>query len=220
MAKVNFKRVLTSDDVENLTIEDGSFIITKDGKIFTDYENERISIGGTPDTEVSITSTNSVENKAITNYVDMQTNSINSNIGTLPELKTTNKDNLVNAINELSVDYVVEQGTNDIWTYRKWNSGIAECWCNKTLITAISNAWGSIYDSNNKINEFDFPSNLFIEAPILSVVGFPTEGNAIMGVEFSTPLTQSNVPRTYITSAKTKTSSTYIVSYRAIGKWK
>lgn len=25
-------------------------------------------------------------------------------------------------------DYVVEQGTKDGWTYRKWNSGIAECW--------------------------------------------------------------------------------------------
>jgi hypothetical protein len=27
-------------------------------------------------------------------------------------------------------DYVVEQGTNGIWTYRKWNSGVAECWGN------------------------------------------------------------------------------------------
>lgn len=25
-------------------------------------------------------------------------------------------------------DYVVEQGTSGVWTYRKWNSGIAECW--------------------------------------------------------------------------------------------
>ena len=25
-------------------------------------------------------------------------------------------------------DYVVEQGTQDAWTYRKWASGIAECW--------------------------------------------------------------------------------------------
>ena len=28
----------------------------------------------------------------------------------------------------LIADYVVEQGTDGIWTYRKWNSGIAECW--------------------------------------------------------------------------------------------
>ena len=25
-------------------------------------------------------------------------------------------------------DYVVQQGTSGIWTYRKWNSGILECW--------------------------------------------------------------------------------------------
>lgn len=28
----------------------------------------------------------------------------------------------------LGVDWIVEQGTRGIWTYRKWNSGIAECW--------------------------------------------------------------------------------------------
>ena len=28
----------------------------------------------------------------------------------------------------LIADYVVEQGTSGTWTYRKWNSGIAECW--------------------------------------------------------------------------------------------
>ena len=27
-----------------------------------------------------------------------------------------------------AVDYIVEQGTDGIWAYRKWNSGIAECW--------------------------------------------------------------------------------------------
>lgn len=31
------------------------------------------------------------------------------------------------------VDYIIEQGTEDIWTYRKWNSGIIECWCNRTV---------------------------------------------------------------------------------------
>lgn len=28
----------------------------------------------------------------------------------------------------LIADYVVETGTDGIWTYRKWASGIAECW--------------------------------------------------------------------------------------------
>lgn len=28
----------------------------------------------------------------------------------------------------LIADYVVETGTSGIWTYRKWNSGVVECW--------------------------------------------------------------------------------------------
>ena len=38
------------------------------------------------------------------------------------------KELLTRILNALKVDYVVEEGTSGIWTYRKWNSGIAECW--------------------------------------------------------------------------------------------
>ena len=27
-----------------------------------------------------------------------------------------------------AVDYIVDEGVSGIWTYRKWNNGIAECW--------------------------------------------------------------------------------------------
>lgn len=30
-------------------------------------------------------------------------------------------------------DYVIEQGTSGIWTYRKWCSGLAECWSKQTV---------------------------------------------------------------------------------------
>lgn len=36
-------------------------------------------------------------------------------------------------LNTQAVDYVVEQGTSGIWTYRKWNSGLAECWANSNF---------------------------------------------------------------------------------------
>ena len=32
------------------------------------------------------------------------------------------------AENKKYVDYIVEQGVEGEWTYRKWNSGAAECW--------------------------------------------------------------------------------------------
>lgn len=38
-------------------------------------------------------------------------------------------------------DYIVEQGTSGIWTYRKWNSGIAECWAKITQTVTPGDAW-------------------------------------------------------------------------------
>lgn len=44
-------------------------------------------------------------------------------------------------------DYVVEQGTKGIWTYRKWDSGIAECWGQTHHSVPTSTAWGNIFVS-------------------------------------------------------------------------
>ena len=38
-------------------------------------------------------------------------------------------------------DFVIQQGTSGIWTYRKWKSGIAECWCRRTVSTALNTLW-------------------------------------------------------------------------------
>ena len=70
MAKVDFRRVATNAEVENIDIVDGQFIVSGEGKSFVDFGNERKSIAGTPDTEMSDVSTNSVENKVVKEYID------------------------------------------------------------------------------------------------------------------------------------------------------
>ena len=40
---------------------------------------------------------------------------------------------------DITSDYVIEQGTSGIWTYRKWASGIAECWGNTSISTYNDN---------------------------------------------------------------------------------
>lgn len=41
----------------------------------------------------------------------------------------TGANNAEGALTNLGVaDYIIEQGTNGIWTWRKWASGISECW--------------------------------------------------------------------------------------------
>lgn len=70
MSNVLFKRLEDSSELDNMPVIDGSLYITKDGKTFIDYDEDRIPVGGTPDTEMSDRSTNTVENKVIKEYVD------------------------------------------------------------------------------------------------------------------------------------------------------
>ena len=102
----------------------------------------------------------------VNNNDDTTTNNTNA-IGTLTDLTTTNKDNLVNAINELSVDYIVEQGTSGIWSYRKWNSGLAECWTTSTLNTT-GTFWANIVGGHGFYVNYNFPSGLFSSKPVIS----------------------------------------------------
>ena len=43
-------------------------------------------------------------------------------------------------INNIEIDYIVSQGTSGIWTYRKWNSGLAEYW-GKEQNFALETGW-------------------------------------------------------------------------------
>lgn len=78
MPKVEFKRVETDEEVENINIKDGQLIYTGTGKTYMDYGNQRIPTGSggssvEVDTEMSDTSENAVQNKVIKEYVDNQT---------------------------------------------------------------------------------------------------------------------------------------------------
>lgn len=60
-------------------------------------------------------------------------------------------------------DYVISEGTSGNWRYRKWASGVAECWGEVTANTAITDAIGAMY---MKVTDyFSWPNALFSEAP-------------------------------------------------------
>lgn len=70
-------------------------------------------------------------------------------------------------------DYVTEQGANNFWTWRKWNSGIAELWAVSGVDQiAITSAWGGMYygtwmdlASNVQARKYPFA---FVAAPSVS----------------------------------------------------
>lgn len=61
---------------------------------------------------------------------------------------TVNKNTTVGGLtigNNPVNDYVIAQGRSGIWTYRKWNSGFAECWCTASNKVATDTKWGNVY---------------------------------------------------------------------------
>lgn len=125
---------------------------------------------------------------------------------------TIGNSNTSIAINDISVgDFVVQQGTSGIWTYRKWNSGIAECW------GAIS-IKGSTTTLETTVNlPFTFSTNVYVINITPTING--TLVTKVLAANYA-----GNEGRT-TTSFKVShitTSADYNVNYavNVIGRWK
>lgn len=115
-------------------------------------------------------------------------------------------------------DWIVEQGTSGIWTYRKWNSGVAECWGKSSTTITSWSPWGSGYLSTPNIN-VNFPTNFFIESPNCSL--FVTLSNGGSVLEVHSTVTSSRVSA--IQGMRMTTGGTdisFVAWIHAIGKWK
>ena len=117
-------------------------------------------------------------------------------------------------------DYVVEQGTSGIWTYRKWKSGISECWATKEITITSWEAWGNLYEGYPKIDPISFPPSLFAT----NDVSWQVTANSYMGVvsiESASLITKDNTPLMWVLRPNKSTeTSTVRVSMEAKGKWK
>ena len=69
------------------------------------------------------------------NYI----NGIDENVGNLTQLNTTNKNNLVSAINS-----VVESGSNENGNWIKYADGTMICTKTISIITPITSTWGAL----------------------------------------------------------------------------
>lgn len=111
-------------------------------------------------------------------------------------------------------DYVVGQGTSGNWTYRKWNSGIAECWGIHNPSSSASGTEGGLYFQGIYI---DFPSGLFASAPRTLVTA---HGNWIGGAMTGNGLTAAKWEGyRWTPTSQTNTGALKIELY-CIGTWK
>ena len=118
-----------------------------------------------------------------------------------------------------AADYVVEQGTSGIWTYRKWSSGIVECWGAQSYSNiSVSSAWGSVYESAGQ--KLTFPSGLFTAAPDYCSITYGGGSEATLSIEpFGLP-SKTETQTFCLTRAAAATITNAEVQVHAIGRWK
>ena len=78
--------------------------------------------------------------------------------------------------------YITEQGTSGIWTYRKWNSGIAECWGTWAGTLSHYATAGGFYGFTTTVY---FPSGLFNARPTVCYNSQVANGFSMTGATLS-----------------------------------
>ena len=93
-------------------------------------------------------------------------------------------------------DYIVEEGTEGIWSYRVWNSGFSEAWGTKSFTTIqTSQPWGSLY-YDILASVLTFPNGLFSSAPDIQLTLNGQGGN--FWVSISNDTTATDVGTIYV----------------------
>lgn len=113
-------------------------------------------------------------------------------------------------------DYIIEQGTSGIWTYRKWQSGVFECWGNYSAsgINASEKFMDGYYYSSSVSIALPFT---LTETPTVLVSGGPT-ANVCFIREFSSNATTAKFIA--ITNVSTLKSISLVAKLHVFGKWK
>ena len=124
---------------------------------------------------------------------------------------------LASEISELKDAGIVAQGTSGVWTWRKWESGIAECWCKHSFTNlTCETAWGSWYYAPSQyIGDYPFA---FTSSPVFTVgIHGGRDGvTAITGYS-----TETQPPRIYLVRPdKITVAFDLNVNCMAVGRWK
>lgn len=111
-------------------------------------------------------------------------------------------------------DFLVEQGTSGIWTYQKWNSGIAECWGEYSGSVSVSNHLSSAYHSNSIT--VNYPIS-FAEPAIFTV-----DGGSNDKINWARKFAENRTDHaTFLIIALEQQSSAQIrVNLHVCGRWK
>ena len=118
-------------------------------------------------------------------------------------------------------DVVVEEGEYNGWTYRKWDSGVAECWKILEHSTTVATQWGSLYVGNATARQ-NYPF-AFTSKPVEVVsltsggsMGFlypEKDGHGVNGAYASARYNVASL-------SSIASAATYYFNFHVMGRWK
>lgn len=117
-------------------------------------------------------------------------------------------------------DYIVDQGVSGDWIYRKWNSGIAECWGSFSHTLAMTVQHGNGWFQSEALYE-TFPTGLFNAAPKMCNFGWEcSSSTAITGLELGGGLTSTSTQGFWAYRIESSGTASVWIYVTAIGTWK
>lgn len=120
------------------------------------------------------------------------------------------------------VDYVIEEqgnGANNTWNYRKWDSGLLECWARFYINSMnISSTTGQLRYGAVTISNRNYPV-AFTSNPTVTVSGNVTNGNGWV-VMNNTNYSATQVGGMYAYAPTSQSGVGVTVNIYAIGRWK
>lgn len=113
-------------------------------------------------------------------------------------------------------DYVIAQGTRGIWRYRKWNSGVYECFGTQTAsiaVTSTSASYGGY--RSEKLSIPTFPITFAATPTVTATVGLGSQGAWVNNVQ---PTTTGG--GYYLSSGVSLSAANRNIQFQVMGRWK
>lgn len=117
-------------------------------------------------------------------------------------------------------DFIIESGVSGIWTYQKWDSGIARCCCRLQVNTTItSNTTASnIFQANDIATNINYP--ITFKTPPSEVAILQGNSGLAWLVNKNKNTTATSGDYTIISVDKQMQPTEYAISIQVEGTWK
>lgn len=117
-------------------------------------------------------------------------------------------------------DFPIAMGIDGTWTWRKWHSGVAECWgfCEIPAVAITENS-GNLYRSAYGY-ELWFPSGLFIEPPVSNCFVHTSSNGICFALEGVGASTKDHTCYLHPVGATYQNGVNITIAIRVIGRWK